>query len=39
MGIHVRVALSKVPLSKTAGHTTLTFQNDRLENKVLQELL
>ena len=28
----------KVPLSKTTGHTTLTFQNYRLENKLFQEL-
>ena len=38
MGIDVEVPLSKVPLSKTTGHTTLTFQNYRLENKLLQEL-
>ena len=33
MGIDI-----KVTLSKTTGHTTLTFQNYRLENKLLQQL-
>ena len=28
----------KAPLSKGTGHTTSTFQNYRLENKLLQEL-
>ena len=30
--------LPNVPLSKTTGHATSTFQNYRLENKLLQEL-
>ena len=38
MGIDVKVPLSKVSLSKATGHTTLTYQNYRLENKLLQEL-
>ena len=38
MGIDVKVPLPNVPLSKTAGHTKLIFQNDRLRNKLLQEL-
>ena len=33
MGIDI-----KVTMSKTTGHTTLTFQNYRLENKLLQQL-
>ena len=33
MGIDIKVALSK-----TTGHTTLTFQNYTLENKFLQQL-
>ena len=38
MGIDVEVSFPKVPLSKTTGHTTSTFQNYMLENKLLQEL-
>ena len=38
MDIDVKVPLSKVPLSKTTGHTTSTFQNHRPENELLQEL-
>ena len=38
MVIDVKVSLSKVSLSKATGHATLTFQNYRLENKLLQEL-
>ena len=33
MGIDIKVALSK-----TTGHTTLTFQSYTLENKLLQQL-
>ena len=39
MGIDVKEALSKASLSETLGHTTSTFQNYRLENKLLQELV
>ena len=38
VGLDVKILLSKVPLSKTTHHTTLTFQNYRLENKLLQEI-
>ena len=37
MDIDVKVPLPKVPLLNITGHTTLTFQNYRLENKLLQE--
>ena len=38
VGIDVKFLLPKVPLSKATGHTSSTFQNYRLENKLLQEL-
>ena len=38
MDIGVKVLLSKVSLSKITQHTTSTFQNYRLEDKLLQEL-
>ena len=38
MDIDVKVLLSKVSLSKITQHTTSTFQNYRLEDKLLQEL-
>ena len=38
MVIDVKLPFSKVSFSKTTEHTTLTFQNYKLENKLLQEL-
>ena len=38
MGIDVKAPCHKVTLSKTTRHATSTFQNDRLENKLMQKL-